>query len=51
MIKVKMGKLKTAIIFAVVACFFTALILWIISLFQLKTESHTAVFNESEVSY
>ena len=51
MIKVKASKLKTGIIFAVGACFLTALILWIISLFQLKTESNVAVFNESEVSY
>lgn len=36
--KVKVSKLKTAIIFSFVACFFTILVLWIISLFKLKTD-------------
>jgi len=51
MMKVKMSKLKTAIIFAVVACFITAFILWIIALFQLKTEESKAVFKNSEISF
>ncbi len=36
--KVKVSKLKTAIIFSFAACFITLLILWIISLFKLKTD-------------
>ncbi|MDP4283960.1 MAG: hypothetical protein Q8891_06020 [Bacteroidota bacterium] len=36
--KVKASRLKTAIIFSFIACFFTFLILWIISLFKLKTD-------------
>lgn len=36
--KVKVSKLKTAILFSAVTCFFTILILWIISLFKLKTD-------------
>jgi hypothetical protein len=51
MIKVKASKLKTAIIFAVVACFITAFIIWIIALFQLKTEENKAVFKNSEISF
>jgi hypothetical protein len=51
MIKVKMSKLKTAIIFAVVACFISAFILWIMALFELKTEEGKAVFKSSEISY
>jgi uncharacterized protein involved in exopolysaccharide biosynthesis len=36
--KVKVSKLKNAIIFSFAACFITLLILWVISLFKLKTE-------------
>jgi len=36
--KVKVGKLKTAIIFSFTGCFFTFLIIWIINLFKLKKE-------------
>lgn len=36
--KVKVSKLKTAIIFAIVACFLTLLILWISNLFKLETD-------------
>ena len=50
MIKVKMSKLKTAVIFAVVACFITGFILWIIALFQLKTEYSGPVFSKSDIS-
>jgi len=35
--KVKVSKLKTAIIFSFVAVFFTLLVMWLISLFKLKT--------------
>lgn len=36
--KVKVSKLKTAIIFSFAACFITLIILWIINLFKLKTD-------------
>jgi len=36
--KEKMGKLKTAIVFAFIACFLTIFVLWIINLFKLKTD-------------
>lgn len=36
--KVKVSKLKTAIVFSIVACFITLLILWIVSLFKLNTD-------------
>lgn len=38
MFKVRVSKLKTAIIFSIAACFITFLILWIINLFKLKTD-------------
>jgi len=50
MMKVKTSKLKTAIIFAFVACFVTAFILWIIALFQLKTENTNSIFQKSDMS-
>jgi hypothetical protein len=50
MMKVKTSKLKTAIIFAFVACFVTAFILWIIALFQLKTENTNSLFQKSDMS-
>lgn len=37
--KIKMGKLKTAIIFSFVAGFLTIFVLWIINLFKLKTDN------------
>ncbi len=37
--KVKVSKLKTALIFSFAACFITLLILWIMSLFKLKTDA------------
>ena len=36
--KIKVSKLKTAIIFSFVACSVTLLVLWLISLFKLKTD-------------
>lgn len=36
--KIKVGKLKTAVVFAFVACFMTLLVLWIINLFKLKND-------------
>jgi hypothetical protein len=38
MVKVKVSKLKTAIIFSFIAGFITLLVLWIISLFKLKAD-------------
>jgi hypothetical protein len=35
--KIKMGKLKTAIIFSIIAVFLTALIIWLNALFKLQT--------------
>ena len=38
--KIKMGKLKTAIIFSLIAVFLTVLIIWLTALFKLQTREY-----------